>query len=543
MYDEKARHKEETKKFGKDKLTCKDGVTDLLQFLDGELSIRAADPEVCKTDMHRNYEKLANIRQPAKDYCNTPRKAQVEVGKNDVHRDYGKFANIWAFSVKEQNCHIKSKNICELEMKTRPKKAKKYNYSKHYKEQIRDQHEKKSIQMLCDTQERLVCMHEPVEHCKAQVEVCKNDVHGDYEKSANVFPFPVKKKSCQFEPKKIGECEMKTRPKKTKKYSHIKGCEEQSRETGGDQDRRPDTNRVVKQPIQNCYNIPRETQVEVYKTYAHRYYEKSSNILPFPVKKKNCQFKPRKVCGFEMKTRPKKTKKHRYIKEQPREICDQGDIQPLCNTQERMVRTYEPTENGSWNQYWTNVRPKVCKTDAHRNCEKFSNSFTLPAKEQIYRFEPKKIYELEMKTHPKKTKKYSYIKDCKEQPREIRDQGDIQPLCDTQERMVRTHEINSFTLPAKDAGSWNQCWTVRPKERNREKFSNSFTLLAKEQIYRFEPKTIYELEMKTRPKKTKKDSYIKDCKEQPREICDQCDIQPLCDTQERMVRIYETNRK
>merc|ERR1711954_154456 len=114
-----------------------------------------------------------------------------------------------------------------------------------------------------------------------------------------------------------------------------------------------------------------------------------------------------------------------------------------------------------------------------------------------------------MKTHPKKTKKDSYIKDCKEQPREICDQCNTQPLCDTQERVVRIYKTNSSTLPAK------------------------------EQIYRFEPKTIYELAMKTRPKKTKKDSYIKDCKEQPREICDQCDIQPLCDTQERMVRTYE----
>ena len=48
--------------------------------------------------------------------------------------------------------------------------------------------------------------------------------------------------------------------------------------------------------------------------------------------------------------------------------------------------------------------------------------------------------------------------------------------------------------------------------------------------------------MKTRPKKTKEYSYIKDCKEQPREICDQCEkksIQPLCDTQERLVCTYE----
>ena len=33
--------------------------------------------------------------------------------------------------------------------------------------------------------------------------------------------------------------------------------------------------------------------------------------------------------------------------------------------------------------------------------------------------------------------------------------------------------------------------------------------------YNFELKKIHELEMKTGPKKAKKDSYIKDCKEQP----------------------------
>ena len=49
--------------------------------------------------------------------------------------------------------------------------------------------------------------------------------------------------------------------------------------------------------------------------------------------------------------------------------------------------------------------------------------------------------------------------------------------------------------------------------------------IVKEQTYRFEPKKIYKLEMRTRPKKTKKDSYIKDCKEQPREICNQWNIQ------------------
>jgi len=48
--------------------------------------------------------------------------------------------------------------------------------------------------------------------------------------------------------------------------------------------------------------------------------------------------------------------------------------------------------------------------------------------------------------------------------------------------------------------------------------------------------------MKTRPKKAKKYSYTKDCKEQPREICDQCEkktIQPVCEQQERLVCTYE----
>ena len=88
------------------------------------------------------------------------------------------------------------------------------------------------------------------------------------------------------------------------------------------------------------------------------------------------------------------------------------------------------------------TKDEVCRSDVHRNCEKFSNIGTFPVKEQSYNFEAKKIYELEMKTRPKKIKTDDSIKDCKEQLRVICNQWDIQPLCDTQERMVHTHEIN-----------------------------------------------------------------------------------------------------
>merc|ERR1719508_656905 len=74
--------------------------------------------------------------------------------------------NIFPFPVEKQNCNFEPKKICELEMKPRPKKAKMYSYTKDCKEQPReicDQCEKKSIQPLCDMQERLTCKYIPKE--------------------------------------------------------------------------------------------------------------------------------------------------------------------------------------------------------------------------------------------------------------------------------------------------------------------------------------------------------------------------------------------
>merc|ERR1712112_294767 len=50
---------------------------------------------------------------------------------------------------------------------------------------------------------------------------------GTVRSSRNIFPFPVEEQNCHFEPKKICELEMKTRPKKAKKYSYTKDCKEQ----------------------------------------------------------------------------------------------------------------------------------------------------------------------------------------------------------------------------------------------------------------------------------------------------------------------------
>jgi len=105
-------------------------------------------------------------KTPKHDCYNIPRKIQVEVCKTDVHRYCEKFSNIFPFPVEEQNCHFEPKKICELEMKTRPKKAKKYSYTKDCKEQPReicDQCEKKTLEPVCDMQERLECFYVPSE--------------------------------------------------------------------------------------------------------------------------------------------------------------------------------------------------------------------------------------------------------------------------------------------------------------------------------------------------------------------------------------------
>ena len=268
----------------------------------------------------------------------------------------------------------------------------------------------------------------------------------------------------------------------------------------------------------SCYNIPRKTQEEVCRADVHRNCEKFSNIFTFPVKEQSYNFEPKKIYELEMKTRPKKTKKYSYTKdckEQPREIrdqCEKKSIQPLCDTQERLVRTYEPVDTcnnvavprrlvdmkAAQNQQkklepmlHSATKDKVCRIDGHRNCEKFSNIGTFPAKEQSHNLEPKKTYELEMKT------RHSATKD---------------EVC-----RIDVH-------------------------RNCEKFSNIDTFPVKEQSYNFELKKTYELEMKTQPEKIGKYNYIKDCKEQPREIRDQCEknsIQPPCNTKDGLVRTDE----
>merc|ERR1711942_412356 len=95
----------------------------------------------------------------------------------------------------------------------------------------------------------------------------------------------------------------------------------------------------------------------------------------------------------------------------------------------------------NWNKKRLGEFPRIKVNESCYNITKKTQVEVciFPAKEQIHRFGPKKIYGLEMKPHFKKTKEYRYIK---KQLREVREQSGIQPLCDTQDKMVRTNEFN-----------------------------------------------------------------------------------------------------
>jgi len=119
----------------------------------------------CKKEKAVGYQKeVVCTPEPKQDCYNIPRKIQVEVCKTDVHRYCEKFSNIFPFPVEEQNCHFEPKKICELEAKTRPKKAKKYSYTKDCEKVARkicDQCEKKFLEPTCIYEQRLECTYKP----------------------------------------------------------------------------------------------------------------------------------------------------------------------------------------------------------------------------------------------------------------------------------------------------------------------------------------------------------------------------------------------
>merc|ERR1719431_668640 len=67
-----------------------------------------------------------------------------------------------------QNCHTEPMKRCELEVRSRPKKAKKYVYHKNCKpvsRKVCDTCEKKTLIPVCDNIQKQVCKYKPQQKC------------------------------------------------------------------------------------------------------------------------------------------------------------------------------------------------------------------------------------------------------------------------------------------------------------------------------------------------------------------------------------------
>merc|ERR1712212_323675 len=110
-------------------------------------------------------------KTPNKKCYDTPRKVQEEICKPQTSKYCEKFTNEFPFPVEKQNCHTEPMKKCELESRTRPKKAKKYIYNKECKPVVRqvcENREGKKLRPVCDKIQKSICSYKPVEKCEEE---------------------------------------------------------------------------------------------------------------------------------------------------------------------------------------------------------------------------------------------------------------------------------------------------------------------------------------------------------------------------------------
>jgi len=118
----------------------------------------------------------------------TPRQVRTEVCQPDHSRFCQKVTNEHPEPEQRQNCHFEPKKVCELQRRTRNKKAKRYSYSQDCRPVARnicETCEVKEVVPRCEQESRLKCSYMAKEKCtekaeqycykqevKTQVEVC-----------------------------------------------------------------------------------------------------------------------------------------------------------------------------------------------------------------------------------------------------------------------------------------------------------------------------------------------------------------------------------
>jgi len=121
---------------------------------------------------HKNLDGKGSVncdKVPTKKCYDTPRKVHEEYCKPRNSKYCEKFTNEFPIPTEKQNCHTEPMKKCELEVRSRPKKAKKYVYHKDCKpvqRKVCDNVEKKTLKPVCDQVQRKVCKYQPKEYCE-----------------------------------------------------------------------------------------------------------------------------------------------------------------------------------------------------------------------------------------------------------------------------------------------------------------------------------------------------------------------------------------
>jgi len=118
---------------------------------------------------------------PRKRCYETPRQVRTEVCQPEKSRFCQKLTNVHPEPEQRQNCHFEPKKVCELQKRTRNKKAKRYSYSQDCKPVARnicETCEVKEVVPRCEQESRLVCTYRPEEKCmeRAQQHCYKQEV-------------------------------------------------------------------------------------------------------------------------------------------------------------------------------------------------------------------------------------------------------------------------------------------------------------------------------------------------------------------------------
>jgi len=116
-------------------------------------------------------------------------------------------------------------------------------------------------------------------------------------------------------------------------------------------------------PTKQCYDVPRQVQMEKCESIMYKYCDKFTNTIPEPYQEQNCHFEEKKICEIQDRMRVKKGKKYSYSTDcdkVPRELCDQTEkkvLEPVCFQEKRLVCSYVPEQH--------------CQTDVKEYCYKY----------------------------------------------------------------------------------------------------------------------------------------------------------------------------